>query len=350
MSTAEQRLTRPRGVQLVAVGGDGVGPELMEPTVELLSEHFGLEFVEVQAGFDHFCRTGSSLADSAGSALASCNGVLFGATASPSGSVQGYVSPILWLRRELELFANIRPVKTYLPGRQAVDICIIRENIEGLYAREEMREEGRAVAHSVVTARRTARLARYAYQYALGEGRRRVTVVHKANVLKISDGLFREICLDTAREFPDLEVGEHLVDSAAYWLVRDPGRFDVILTMNLYGDILSDVAAGAADGLGFAPSLSIGPGIPLAEPVHGAAPDVTGKGLANPYGLLFSAGMLLKSLGMAHEAGILVQALIGAIANGVLTPDAGGDCTSAQVFEAVANDLRMRGIARKVAC
>jgi isocitrate/isopropylmalate dehydrogenase len=148
--------------------------------------------------------------------------------------------------------------------------------------------------------------------------------------------LFREICLEVAREFPDLDVNEQLVDSAAYWLVRDPGRFDVLLTMNLYGDILSDVAAGVADGLGFVPSLSVGPRIPLAEPVHGAAPDIAGQGIANPYGLLFSACLLMQSVGLEREATMLERALDDAISNGTLTSDVGGQDNSADVFHAVA--------------
>ena len=233
---------------------------------------------------------------------------LFGATQSPSGPMPGYSSPILALRRQFDLYANLRPVVALLPGRRPLDLLIVRENTEGLYSGREHRELNRVVAERVITREASERIARVAYEQAQARlaaraagdpnARGQVTIVHKANVLVESDGLFRERCLAVAARYPEIATREMLVDSAAMWLVKDPYRFDVLVTTNLFGDILSDLAAGLVGGLGVAPSANLGQGqVAVFEPVHGSAPDIAGQGIANPVGALLSGAMLLEHLG-----------------------------------------------------
>ena len=259
-------------------------------------------------------------------AVAAADATMFGATQSPSTVVAGYRSPILALRKQFDLYANLRPTATLLPGQPAVDLLIVRENTEGLYSGREHRDGDTAIAERVITRAASERIARVAFEQArrrstqanhaaarsLPMGRitqhvsrsTHVTIVHKANVLKLTDGLFRECCLAVAAEYPDVEVNEMLVDAAAMWLVKDPSRFDVIVTTNLFGDILSDLAAGLVGGLGVAPSANVGAGqVAVFEPVHGSAPDIAGRGLANPIGAILSAALLLEHLGDGESAG-----------------------------------------------
>lgn len=328
-------------VPIALIGCDGIGRELAQAVSRLLNSCFGVGFLEIQAGYEHFRRTGKTLGAEDLQRIGSCRGILFGATQSPPSTVAGYRSPILLLRKHFDLFANIRPIRTRLKGGRKMDVIIVRENLEGLYAgRERSNGPEEAVAEKVVTARNTERLARFAFEHAQHLGRTRVTVVHKSNVLKLSDGMFRRICLEVGRDYPDMEVREEFVDAAAYHLVRDAGRFDVILTTNMYGDILSDVAAGVSDGLGFAPSLSIGPETALAEPIHGSAPDIAGKGIANPYGMVFCSCLLLERLGQEQDSRALGAAAEQAIAEGFLTPDAGGSRSTEEVLCAVEQNVR----------
>jgi homoisocitrate dehydrogenase len=202
------------------------------------------------------------------------------------------------LRRELQAYANLRPTR-YLPvptAREGVDLVIVRENTEDLYTGYEFTtdEGSRGVAQKVITRAATERVARLAYDLAARAEREKVTIVHKANVLPQSDGLFRRVALEVAQDYLDITTDELLVDTAAYWMVKDPTRFDVVLTPNLYGDILSDMAAAWGGGLGLAPSLSVGDQIAIAEPVHGSAPDIAGKGIANPTATILSIALLLR--------------------------------------------------------
>ncbi len=246
-----------------------------------------------------------------------------------------------------------------LPGRPQVDLLLVRENTEGLYAGRERREGDTAIAERVITRHASERIARAAFELARQRARRRplsltidnsqltshtssVTVVHKANVLKLTDGLFREACLDVAQEYPDVEVREMLVDAAAMWLVKDPSRFDVMVTTNLFGDILSDLAAGLVGGLGVAPSANLGAGpVAVFEPVHGSAPDIAGKGIANPIGAILSAAMLLEHIGRPEAARRVRQAVATTLAAGILTPDLGGTATTKQVTNAVIDRCTM---------
>ncbi len=259
---------------------------------------------------------------------------------------QSYRSPILALRKRFDLYANLRPTINLLSQGPQLDLLIVRENTEGLYAgREHWEDADAAIAERVITRRASERIARAAFEQARQRsslvGRRSsVTIVHKANVLKVTDGLFREACLAVAREYPDVQANEMLVDAAAMWLVKDPGRFDVMVLPNLYGDIVSDLAAGLVGGLGVAPSANLGAGrVAICEPVHGSAPDIAGKGIANPIGAILSAAMLLDHLGEVVVANRVRRAVAATVRAGIVTPDLGGTAMTAQVTEEICGRL-----------
>ena len=335
---------------IVLIAGDGVGQEVIPAAAEVLAAlGLGLKFVEAPAGFGHFKRTGNAIPAETLAAVRAAGVALFGATASPSTDVRGYQSPILVMRREFDLYANLRPAFS-LPGSYAranVDLLIVRENTEGLYSGRERREGDTAIAERVITVRGSERIARMAFTQAqarqrpAGRGGPCVTIVHKANVLKITDGLFRETCLQVAAEFPDVAVNEVLVDTMALRLMRDPQAFDVIVTTNLFGDILSDEASGLMGGLGVAPSANVGGQAAVFEPVHGSAPDIAGHGWANPVGTLLAAAMLLVHIGHHTAAGRVRQAVMDTLRAGILTPDLGGTATTKAVTRRVIAGLEV---------
>ncbi len=285
---------------ITLIPGDGIGQEVIPAARAVLDAlDLPLRFQEADAGFGTFERRGDALPAETIALCAHSDAVLFGATSSPMTKVEGYRSPIIQLRRHFDLFANLRPAVS-----DGIDLLIVRENTEGLYSGRERLEDGGATAitERVITAKASERIVRVACQQALRR-RGRLTIVHKANVLKETCGLFRRVALDVAGEFPDLDVEELLVDTTAMRLVQDPARFDVIVTTNLFGDILSDLAAGLTGGLGIAPSANIGAERPaLFEPVHGSAPDIAGQGTADPRAAILSAALLLDDLGYAVEA------------------------------------------------
>ena len=306
--------------------GDGIGPEVTECAVRVLKEVSDqLEFVQADIGQAAFSRHGSYLPENTLDLMTKSDSCLFGAVTSLESSE--YVSPVLAFRKLLDLYANIRPVRTLVRTSQTmpIDVVIIRENSEGMYTqREEYDDEGVTTLRRV-TRKASKRIVDFAINYALTNGRSKVTCVHKANVLRASDGLF----LRTFREEMDqagkgLIAEQQLVDSAAMKLVTSPKIFDVIVTLNLYGDILSDVAAGVAGGLGFAPSGNIGPKYSVFEPAHGSAPDIAGRGIANPVATILAGAMMLKHLGLPNEAKAVERGVGNAYASGHLTYDLGG--------------------------
>jgi homoisocitrate dehydrogenase len=255
--------------------------------------------------------------------------------------VAGYSSPIIGMRKALDLYANLRPIVSVpvRTSRPDVDLLIVRENTEGLYVkRERLEDDGnRAVAERVITRSASTRIARMAFEQAQRRGGKGlVTVVHKANVLSLSDGLFREAALAVANDFPDVEVEEQLVDSMLYRLIREPERYDVVVAPNLYGDILSDGAAALVGGLGLASSANVGEKFVVAEPVHGSAPDIAGRGIANPMATVLAAAQLLDFLGEVGAAMRMRAAVYAVLAEGApLTPDLGGSATTAAVSDAI---------------
>jgi homoisocitrate dehydrogenase len=312
---------------LCVIPGDGVGKEVISVAVEVLGAALpDLVVIEAEAGWGAFQRTGVALPSVTLEVARACGAVLFGAVASPSYSVEGYRSPIVDLRRELDVYANLRPVRgwTVAGAHPALKLLVVRENTEGLYAGRERREGDTAVSERVITRHGSARVARVAYWLA-AESDRRLTIVHKANVIRMGDGLWREACLAVASEYPQVETDEGLVDAVAYHLVRDPGRYQLLLCPNLYGDILSDLAAALGGGLGMVPSLSLGERFAIAEPVHGAAPDIAGQGTANPIGAILSGALLARHWWDRPDAADAIEAAVeGALASGARTPDVAG--------------------------
>lgn len=333
-------------MRICVIPGDGIGPEVMGAATRVLRALApDAELHEAMAGWGAFERHGTALPEPTLAAARNADAILFGAVASPSHAVPGYRSPIVQLRRDLDLYANLRPVTSganLASPTEGCDLVIVRENTEGLYAgRERLEDDGAtAIAERVITRRASARIARAAFELArrratdLGRPGR-VTIVHKANVLRVSDGLFRETVLTVARDFPELAVEEALVDVAAMRLAQSPARFDVLVTTNLFGDILSDVACIHGGGLGLAASANLGDSRGLFEPVHGAAPDIAGRGIANPLAAITCVAMLLEWRGRPEPAARLRAAIAATLRDGPRTPDLGGDGTTATVTDAV---------------
>jgi homoisocitrate dehydrogenase len=292
--------------RLCVIEGDGIGREVIPAAVEVLRAAVpGLEIIPAEAGWDCFLRRGVSVPAETLDTIRMCGAALFGAVSSPARKVEGYLSAIIAMRQELDLYVNLRPVRSLprVSPRDDVNLLVVRENTEGLYAgRERLEGSDTAIAERVITRRACERLAKRAVDLLRVPGTRsprRLTIVHKANILPVTDGLFR----DTVRSVVEsacreeglaVAVDELLVDVAALKLVAEPERFDVIITTNLFGDILSDEAAYWCGGMGLAPSLNWGDGIALAEPVHGSAPDIAGKGIANPIAAILSAALLAR--------------------------------------------------------
>ncbi|KAJ3016355.1 homoisocitrate dehydrogenase [Thoreauomyces humboldtii] len=330
-------------------------------------DHF--RFVHLDAGFELFEKTGVALPDETVRVLKEeCVGGLFGAVSSPSHTVHGYSSPIVALRKMLDLYANVRPVATPVgaPGRR-IDMMIVRENTECLYIKSERIEtlpDGSRVAWAdrKISEKASTRIGRMAFQLAVQRGEVRaqqqklagarnsvlpppkVTIVHKSNVLSVTDGLFRESVRAsqlTDPAFAIVHVEEQLVDSMVYRLFREPNIFDVAVAPNLYGDIISDGAAALVGSLGVVGSANVGDSFVLGEPVHGSAPDIAGKGIANPIAAIRSAALLLVHLGRAEEAARIMAAVDVVLLkdNERLTPDLGGRASTDQVTNAIIDAL-----------
>jgi homoisocitrate dehydrogenase len=322
--------------------GDGIGPEVIGAAREVL-EAVGLDacYDEQPIGWDCFQREGTALPETTLAAVRAADATLLGAVGSPSRRVPGYRSPVVALRRELDLYACLRPVRTPpLPNaRPHIDLVVIRENSEGLYSGLEQRDGDRATAQRVISVAGSARITRWAIDYARRHGRRRITIVHKANVLRETCGLFRETALAVLEDAPEIAVDELLIDTAAYHLIRDPERFDLIVTTNLFGDILSDAASAWGGGLGLAASANLGARGAIFEPVHGSAPDIAGRGIANPLAAISAAALMLDHLGEQRLAQRVRAAIDAVLRSGIWTPDLGGSATTADLTNAVIDYL-----------
>ena len=281
-------------MKLCVMPGDGIGKEVIPAAVQVLQTVLpALEIVEADAGWDTFLRTGASVPENTLATIRECGAGLFGAVQSPTHKVAGYRSAILTMRQSLGLYANIRPVRC-LPNvspRDDIDMIVVRENSEGLYSQRETSDGDMAIAERVITRAASERIGRKSAELIHQLKRQKLTIVHKANVLPLTDGLFRDSVRAVIGNIPTDEL---LVDVAALKLLEDPARFDVIVTTNLFGDILSDAAAHWGGGLGYAPSLNWGDACAVAEPVHGSAPDIAGQGLANPIAAILSGAMLVR--------------------------------------------------------
>ena len=324
--------------------GDGIGPEVIAQAERVLrSLDLELSFETAEIGFGAYQRSGTPLPEATLRAIAAAHTTLFGAVTTPPG-IPGYFSPVVRMRQALDLYANVRPCRSlaHPTSRPGIDLIIVRENTEGLYSGIERLEEGgeRAVSERVITRRASRRIIRKAFEIARQQNRRKVTVVHKANVLRQTCGLFRQVALEVAGEYADIQIEEMLVDTCAMELIRNPQQFEVIVTTNLFGDILSDEACMLVGGLGVACSANIGDAAAVFEPVHGSAPDIAGMHKANPAAVFFSTAMLLDHLGEAEAAAKLRRAVEDCIARNAVTPDMGGSLKTEQMTEAILGEMR----------
>ena len=319
------------------IAGDGIGQEVIPATRRLLEVTGApLEFVTAEAGWATFQATGESVPAETLAKVTAADATLAGAFTSPSHKVEGHQGAIRYMRRTLDLFSNLRPARSRpIPDSIAgIDMLMVRENTEGLYVEKERRYGDLAIADAVVTRRACERIARVALDQARRR-RGRLAVVHKANVLPLTSGMFLETVTEIAREYPDVETYDVIVDAAAMRLVRDPASFDVLVSTNLFGDILSDLMAGLTGGLGVAPSANIGERYAIFEPVHGSAPDIAGRGVANPTATMLTAALMLDHLGLRDVAQQIDAAITHVLEHGPLTGDLGGDADTNRFTDAV---------------
>lgn len=312
------------------ISGDGIGPEIMKATIRVLDAlECGLEYEYVEAGLEALEKHGNLLPEPTLESIRRNRVALKGPLTTPVG--KGFRSINVTLREIFDLYANVRPVVS-MHGTRAryddIDIITVRENTEGAYlaADSKVSEDGNtAESKMVITRKGSERVTRYAFDLARRAGRKKVTLVHKANILKAVSGLFLDVAREVAEGYPDIICEEMIVDATCMKLVMDPHQFDVIVTTNLFGDIISDLCAGLVGGLGLAPGANIGTEAAIFEAVHGSAPDIAGKKIANPCALLLSSVQMLSHLGMQDRAVRLQQAITRTIAEGDrTTPDLGG--------------------------
>lgn len=325
-------------MKVAVVEGDGIGKEVVPAALPVLDAFsLDIEEVPVEIGYGKWKRTGKAITDDDFNIFESCDCIFFGAITTPPDP--SYKSVLVRIRQEFDLYANIRPIKGMGSGNN-IDFTIVRENTEGMYSGVEQVFPDAVHSTRIITRRGSERIAEYACLLARGnkghEGnnRKRLTIVHKANILR-SCQLFREVCIGVA-DRRGISWEDMLVDATAHRLVLDPERFELIVTTNLFGDILSDMAAALIGGLGLCASANIGEDYALFEPVHGSAPDIAGKGIANPVAAILSLAMMLKWFGRAEESDAVHDAVSRVMAAGIMTPDLGGRCSTAEVAEAVA--------------
>jgi len=335
--------------RVALIPGDGVGPELAEATLRVLEAvqkrfSLGLSFAGLEAGDACLEKRGVALPDETVDAIRNSHVCLKGPVGETAADV------VVKLRMMFDLYANVRPIKAY-PGvpslRNDVDLVFARENTEGLYKGFEFMLDDTAVALRVITRKGSERIARKAFELALRRnGKRRVTAVHKANVLRVTCGLFAKVCREIAKEYPNISFDEQYVDAASMRLIKEPQNYDVIVTTNLFGDILSDEAAQLIGGLGMAPGGNIGDNFALFEPVHGSAPTRVGKHTANPCSMILASKMMLEWLGERYSdtvcvkaAGIVETGVTEVLRKGLTVPDFGGRLKTLEMGEAIAHEI-----------
>jgi len=331
------------GHQATLIGGDGIGPEVASAARRVVdATGVDIEWDEREAGGELVSRHGTPLPQETIDAVMRSGVALKGPITTPIGT--GFRSVNVALRKSLDLYANYRPVRS-LAGvssrYQDVDLIVVRENTEGLYGGlEHIVIPGVVESLRVITEKGSERIVRFAFETALRRGRKKVTAVHKANILKLSDGLFLEVARRVARSYPQIEFEETIVDATAMHLVMDPGRFDVLVMENLFGDIISDLTSGLTGGLGLAASANIGERYAVFEAVHGSAPDIAGRGVANPTALIQSGGLMLDHLGEQEAAQRVFDAVSKVYAEtSVRTPDLGGTASTDAFASAVIDAL-----------
>jgi isocitrate dehydrogenase (NAD+) len=328
------------------IPGDGIGPEITAAVLRVLSAvGFEAEWIYLEAGMESVNKGKQAMPKETIDAIREIGLALKGPTTTPVGG--GHTSANVALRKGLDLYANVRPAKS-LPGLKGhfadtkIDVIIVRENTEDLYAGIEfMPHPDMAQAIKVITRPGCKRLCEFAFDMARKQGRKRVTAIHKANIMKLADGLFLEEFRRAAEQYPDIVADDIIVDNCCMQLVTRPEQFDVLVTENLYGDIVSDLCAGLVGGLGLAPGANIGEHGAVFEAVHGSAPDIAGKGLANPTALLFSALMMLRHLGENEKATLIGRSVLKVLAEGkTVTGDMGGSATTKEYTDAIIKQMK----------
>ncbi len=326
---------------IAVISGDGIGLEVMEAAEFLLDKlDLNFNFNYGEAGFDCFNKNGTTLPEETVKIAKSSDAVLFGA----STSTPNQPSPIINLRKELDVYANLRPIKSYKGVKSIaddIDFIIVRENTEGLYSQNEYCECDKMIAERVITRKASKKISDMAFKLAERRNKlNKVTCVHKSNVLRKTDGVFRDCFYDVSKKYPEIATEDLYVDATAMYLITNPLDFDVIVSTNLFGDILSDESAGLVGGLGLAPSGNIGDKHGLFEPVHGSAPDIAGKNIANPCSMILSVAMMLEYLDENATATMIKNAVRKVVEEGkVLTPDLGGSAKTIEMTEEIIREL-----------
>ncbi|MCC8027772.1 MAG: NAD-dependent isocitrate dehydrogenase [Clostridium sp.] len=323
--------------------GDGIGPEITDAALRILdAAGAGLEYEIFNVGEAEYEANGALIPDEAFESFEKTRVLLKSPITTPVG--KGFRSLNVMMRKKYDLYANIRPAKSNAAVKtpfENVDIVIFRENTEDLYAGvEELVDKDTAHSIKIITRKCSERIIRDAFEYAVQHGRKKVTCVHKANIMKISDGMFRDIFYEISKDYPQIESDDKIVDNVAMQLVMHPQKFDVMVMPNLYGDVLSDLTSGLIGGLGLLPSSNLGSGYAMFEAVHGSAPDIAGKGIANPTALLWSACMMLEHMGKMDCAARIRRAVDQVLNEGTATtPDIGGTAGTEDYTAAVISKL-----------
>lgn len=332
--------------KITLIPGDGIGPEITSATTRVIeAAGIDIEWDVQQGGLAGVKENGSPISEQLLDSIKVNKVALKGPLMTPVG--KGFKSANVTLRQKLDLYVNFRPVTSIggVPSRfEKVNLVIVRENTEDLYTGiESIISPGVTQAIKTVTEKASERIARWAFEYAREKGRKKITLVHKANIMKVSDGLFLSTFQEVAKKYTDIEATDRIVDALCMDLVMDPTRYDILLLGNLFGDIVSDLAAGLVGGLGMVPGANIGSDYSVFEAVHGTAPDIAGKGVANPTALLFSALLMLRHLGEEAAADRIWKAIVLTLAIGeCLTMDLGGKMTTVQYTEELIKEITSR--------
>lgn len=326
--------------KITIIPGDGIGREVME-AAEYLLDNIDLEFKFSygEAGYECYQKNGTTLPEETLKNAKKSDAVLFGAITSTPGQP----SPIINLRKELNTYANLRPIKSYKGVDSLyddIDILIVRENTEGLYSQIEYEQDNKTIAERIITRKASEKISKTAFEQCKELGKNKVTCIHKSNVLKLTDGVFKESFYKIGEEYPDIKKNDYYVDAAAMYMITQPQEYQVIVASNLFGDILSDEGAGLVGGLGLAPSGNIGDEHGLFEPVHGSAPDIAGKNIANPCSMILSVSMMLDYLKEFETSENIRTAVETVLEKGKnKTPDLGGTATTMEMTKAIVGEL-----------
>lgn len=330
-------------MKVTLIKGDGIGPEISQAMKEVVvALDLDLEFEEINAGLSVFEKEGTYIPEALFESINKNKIAIKGPITTPIG--HGFRSINVELRKKFDLYANIRPIKAPGPLElkfDGVDMVIFRENTEDLYAGvEEQISDNEAHSIKIITRDKSERIIRAAFDYAQAQNRKKVSVVTKANIMKLTDGLFLDVARDVAKAYPDIEMEEILVDNTAMQMVMHPERFDIIVTENLYGDILSDLGAGLVGGLGLMPGVNKGKDIAIYESIHGSAPDIAGQNLANPIAMLLSLRLMLDDIGENTKADMLRSAIYKTLSDKEnYTRDLGGSATTTEITRAIIDNL-----------